>query len=146
MPFLQKRVFLLEKGIKRNDYLNFAPKLKLRLFFFEGILACTAHRALPVIRHVFPLGTSCHTIIRIALFRIVHIPGQSGTFFVEPESCPILKEKVPGLEPVLFKRRFNLRLESQNVFSLALGVIEYATGIGDASASQLRERIDGPRQ
>ncbi len=46
--------------------------------------------------------------------------------------------------PILVKdlRRFNLRLESQNVFSLALGVIEYATGIGDATASQLRERID----
>ncbi len=49
--------------------------------------------------------------------------------------------------PVLVKdlRRFNLRLESQNVFSLALAVIEYATGIGDATASQLRERIDGFR-
>ncbi len=49
--------------------------------------------------------------------------------------------------PIVVKdlRRFNLRLESQNVFSLALGVIEYATGSGDATASQLRERIDGFR-
>ena len=49
--------------------------------------------------------------------------------------------------PILVKdlRRFNLRLESQNVFTLALSVIEYATGIGDTTAGQLRERIDGFR-
>ncbi|MDJ0751397.1 MAG: ATP-binding protein [Woeseiaceae bacterium] len=49
--------------------------------------------------------------------------------------------------PIVVKdlRRFNLRLESQNVFSLALAVIEYATGSGEATASQLRERIDGFR-
>ncbi len=50
--------------------------------------------------------------------------------------------------PVLVKdlRRFNLRLESQNIFSLSLAVIEYATGGGDASATELRERIDGYRE
>ncbi|MDJ0709683.1 MAG: HAMP domain-containing sensor histidine kinase [Woeseiaceae bacterium] len=71
-----------------------------------------------------------------------------GRVFVEKQSAfadalRTMQEESPILVKDL--RRFNLRLESQNVFSLALGVIEYATGVGDASANQLRERIDGFR-
>jgi len=46
--------------------------------------------------------------------------------------------------PLIVKdlRRFNLRLQSQNAFSLAIDVIEYATGSGGQTAQQLAERID----
>ncbi|MCH9694179.1 MAG: GHKL domain-containing protein [Gammaproteobacteria bacterium] len=43
-------------------------------------------------------------------------------------------------------RRFNLRLQSQNTFSLAIDVIEYATGAGGQSAEQLAGRIDSLQQ
>jgi signal transduction histidine kinase len=39
-------------------------------------------------------------------------------------------------------RRFNLRLQSQNTFSLAIDVIEFATGAGGQSADQLSARIE----
>ncbi len=39
-------------------------------------------------------------------------------------------------------RRFNLRLQSQNAFSLAIDVIEFATGAGGQTGAQLSERID----
>jgi len=42
-------------------------------------------------------------------------------------------------------RRFNLRLQSQNTFSLAIDVIEYATGASEASSSQLVARVEALR-
>lgn len=41
-------------------------------------------------------------------------------------------------------RNFNLRLESQNAFSLAIDIIEYATG-GGGNSVQLNQRIDALR-
>lgn len=42
-------------------------------------------------------------------------------------------------------RRFNLRLQSQNTFSLAIDIIEYATGVGSISSSQLVARVEALR-
>ena len=42
-------------------------------------------------------------------------------------------------------RRFNLRLESQNAFSIAIDVIEFATGAGAENSQELIERIDSLR-
>jgi len=42
-------------------------------------------------------------------------------------------------------RRYNLRLQSQNTFSLAIDIIEFATGAGGKSAEQLAERIEALR-
>ena len=42
-------------------------------------------------------------------------------------------------------RRFNLRVESQNAFSLAIDVIEFATGDGSESSEQLMKRIEALR-
>jgi signal transduction histidine kinase len=42
-------------------------------------------------------------------------------------------------------RRFNLRLQSQNTFSLAIDIIEYATGVGRTSSDQLIARIEALR-
>jgi len=39
-------------------------------------------------------------------------------------------------------RRFNLRLQSQNAFSLAIDIIEYATGGGGQDGVQLAQRIE----
>ncbi len=48
------------------------------------------------------------------------------------------------VSPLVVKdlRRFNLRLQSQNAFSLAIDVIEFATGAGGQTAEQLSERLD----
>ena len=43
-------------------------------------------------------------------------------------------------------RRYNLRLQSQNTFSLAIDVIEFATGSGGEGAEQLAARIEALRQ
>ena len=42
-------------------------------------------------------------------------------------------------------RRYNLRLQSQNVFSLAIDIIEHATGGGSESGADLSERIEALR-
>jgi hypothetical protein len=42
-------------------------------------------------------------------------------------------------------RRMNLRLQSQNAFSLAIDIIEYATGVGTQSSSQLTARVEALR-
>lgn len=42
-------------------------------------------------------------------------------------------------------RRMNLRLQSQNTFSLAIDIIEYATGVGTQSSSQLAARVEALR-
>jgi signal transduction histidine kinase len=42
-------------------------------------------------------------------------------------------------------RRFNLRLQSQNTFSLAIDIIEYATGLGTESSTQLIARVEALR-
>lgn len=39
-------------------------------------------------------------------------------------------------------RRYDLRLQSQNTFSLAIDIIEYATGSGGQSSEKLAERIE----
>ncbi len=39
-------------------------------------------------------------------------------------------------------RRFDLRLQSQNAFSLAIDIIEYATGAGGQDSAQLQEQIE----
>jgi hypothetical protein len=41
--------------------------------FFKIIFGSAAHRALPVIRYIFELGTGCHAVIRVSLCRIIHI-------------------------------------------------------------------------
>ncbi len=50
--------------------------------------------------------------------------------------------------PIVVKdlRRFNLRLQSQNTFTLAIDVIEYATGDGDHTGDQLSQRIEELRK
>jgi len=49
--------------------------------------------------------------------------------------------------PVVVKdlRQYNLRLESQNVFSLAIEIIEFATGGGSGDGRQLMQRIEALR-
>jgi signal transduction histidine kinase len=49
--------------------------------------------------------------------------------------------------PVAVKelRRYNLRLQSQNTFSLAIDIIEYATGGGTQDSERLAARIDALR-
>jgi signal transduction histidine kinase len=42
-------------------------------------------------------------------------------------------------------RRFNLRLQSQNTFTLAIDIIEYATGVGRESSSKLIARVEALR-
>jgi signal transduction histidine kinase len=42
-------------------------------------------------------------------------------------------------------RRFNLRLQSQNTFSLAIDIIEYATGASNKSSSDLVTRVEALR-
>jgi signal transduction histidine kinase len=42
-------------------------------------------------------------------------------------------------------RRMNLRLQSQNAFSLAIDIIEYATGVGTQSSGQLTARVEALR-
>ncbi len=44
------------------------------LLLFKVCLGCTAYRAFPIIRHIFPLGAGGYAIIRITLFWIVNIP------------------------------------------------------------------------
>ena len=43
-------------------------------------------------------------------------------------------------------RRMNLRLQSQNVFSLAIDIIEYATGAGERDGVVLAQRIEALRE
>ena len=59
------------------------------------------------------------------------------------ESLRLLQEESP--EAVKDLRRFNLRIQSQNVFSLALDVIEFASGRTRADTDQLLQRIDALR-
>lgn len=51
------------------------------------------------------------------------------------------------VSPLVVKdlRRFNLRLQSQNAFSLAIDVIEFATGAGGQTSEQLSARIEALR-
>jgi signal transduction histidine kinase len=42
-------------------------------------------------------------------------------------------------------RRFNLRLQSQNTFSLAIDIIEYATGVSNKSSTDLVTRVEALR-
>ncbi len=59
------------------------------------------------------------------------------------ESLRLLQEESP--EAVKDLRRFNLRIQSQNVFSLALDVIEFASGRTRADTDLLLQRIDALR-
>ena len=56
------------------------------------------------------------------------------------EALRTLQEESP--DAVKDLRRFNLRIQSQNAFSLAIDVIEFATGQEGTDPSQLRDRID----
>lgn len=58
------------------------------------------------------------------------------------ESLRTLQDESPLVVKDL--RRFNLRLESQNAFSLAIEIIEYATG-GRGNSLQLAQRIEALR-
>lgn len=51
-----------------------------------------------------------------------------------------LQEESPSVVKDL--RRYDLRLQSQNTFSLAIDIIEYATGSGSQSGEKLAERIE----
>jgi signal transduction histidine kinase len=59
------------------------------------------------------------------------------------EALRIMQEESPIAVKEL--RRYNLRLQSQNTFSLAIDVIEYATGAGGQSSEQLTARIESLR-
>ncbi len=74
---------------------------------------------------------------------------RNGQNFVERQNAfakalRTLQEESP--EVVKELRRFNLRLQSQNTFSLAIDVVEYATGDGDHTGEQLTQRIDELRK
>lgn len=56
------------------------------------------------------------------------------------ESLRLLQEESP--EAVKDLRRFNLRIQSQNVFSLAIDIIEFASGRSRADTDLLLQRID----
>lgn len=58
------------------------------------------------------------------------------------DALQLLQEESPVLVKDL--RRFNLRIQSQNTFSLAIDIIEFATG-GDANAAEISARIDALR-
>ncbi len=59
------------------------------------------------------------------------------------EALRTLQEESPLVVKDL--RRFNLRLQSQNAFSLAIEVIEYATGGGNQDSALLTQRIEALR-
>jgi len=59
------------------------------------------------------------------------------------EALRDLQEESPAVVKDL--RRFNLRIQSQNVFSLAIDIIEYATGQNRSDAGQLANRIESLR-
>ncbi len=59
------------------------------------------------------------------------------------EALRIMQEESPLAVKEL--RRYNLRLQSQNTFSLAIDTIEFATGAGDQSSEQLAARIEALR-
>ena len=59
------------------------------------------------------------------------------------EALRTLQEESPDAVKEL--RRFNLRIQSQNAFSLAIDVIEFATGQEGSDPSQLRGRIEALR-
>jgi len=59
------------------------------------------------------------------------------------EALRTLQEESPLVVKDL--RRFNLRLQSQNAFSLAIEVIEYATGGGNQDSGLLAQRIEALR-
>jgi len=59
------------------------------------------------------------------------------------EALRTLQEESPDVVKDL--RRFNLRIQSQNTFSLAIDVIEFATGQDGRDLKQLTERIDALR-
>lgn len=60
------------------------------------------------------------------------------------EALRIMQEESPLAVKQL--RRYNLRLQSQNTFSLAIDVIEFATGSGGQSSEQLAARIEALRE
>ena len=62
--------FPSKKGI---EFRQISQELRPLLFLFEIIFGRTAHGAFPVIRHIFPFGSSRHTVVRITLLRIVHV-------------------------------------------------------------------------
>jgi signal transduction histidine kinase len=59
------------------------------------------------------------------------------------EALRTLQEESPVVVKDL--RRFNLRLESQNAFSLAIEIIEFATGDNGGDGRQLTQRIEALR-
>ncbi len=59
------------------------------------------------------------------------------------EALRIMQEESPLAVKQL--RRYNLRLQSQNTFSLAIDTIEFATGNGGQSSEQLAVRIEALR-
>ncbi len=59
------------------------------------------------------------------------------------EALRALQEESPLVVQDL--RRFNLRIQSQNAFSLAIDIIDFATGGGGGNTVQLTQRIDALR-
>jgi len=59
------------------------------------------------------------------------------------EALHTMQEESPFVVKDL--RRLNLRLQSQNTFSLAIDVIEFVTGASEASSSQLVARVEALR-
>jgi signal transduction histidine kinase len=73
---------------------------------------------------------------------------RNGQVFAErqdafAEALRTMQEESPLVVKDL--RRMNLRLQSQNTFSLAIDIIEYATGVGTQSSSQLTTRVEALR-
>ncbi|MGI9223790.1 MAG: sensor histidine kinase [Woeseiaceae bacterium] len=78
----------------------------------------------------------------------LHIFVRNAQAFAErqdafSEALRTMQEESPLVVKDL--RRFNLRLQSQNTFSLAIDIIEYATGVGRISSDQLIARIEALR-
>lgn len=69
-------------------------------------------------------------------------------FSVRQQGFAEALRKMQEESPLVVKdlRRYNLRLQSQNTFSLAIDVIEFATGSGGKGAEQLTARIEALRQ
>lgn len=51
------------------------------LFFFKHILAKTASRANPILRHIFPRCTRRNAVIGVAYLRIIYIAARANIFF-----------------------------------------------------------------
>ncbi len=90
------------------------------------------------------LKTDLHTQLALYDAALARFVDDTTAFIAEQNalanSLRLVQEESPSVVKDL--RRFNLRIESQNAFSLAIEVIEFATGQSQADPEQLMARIN----